>query len=69
MIMTLDNLAHRYGKLPSEIIANSSTFDLYVMDAAASYRDYQQRKAEGKVAVDYTVDELQDIMKRTKTNA
>jgi hypothetical protein len=66
MIMTLDNMAHRYGKLPSEILANASTIDLWVMDAAYSYRDYQQRKAEGKVAVDYTSDELQDIIRKVR---
>jgi hypothetical protein len=66
MIMTLDNLASRYGKLPSEVIASASTFDLYVMDAALSYRDYQQRKADGKVAQEYTTDELQDIIRKTR---
>jgi hypothetical protein len=64
--MTLDNMAHRYGKLPSEILASASTLDLWVMDAAYSYRDYQQRKAEGKVAVDYTTTELQEILAKAK---
>lgn len=67
MILSLDNLASRYGRLPSEVIAVGSTFDLYIMDAALSYRDYQQRKADGKVAVDYTVEELQEIMNRAKS--
>lgn len=66
MILTLDNLAQRYGKLPSEVLSSASTLDLYVMDAAVSYRDYQQRKADGKVAVDYTTDELQDIIRKTR---
>jgi hypothetical protein len=64
--MTLDNMAHRYGKLPSEILASASTLDIWVMDAAYSYRDYQQRKAEGKVAVDYTTTELQEILAKAK---
>jgi hypothetical protein len=65
MIMTLDNIAHRYGKLPSEVLATANTLDLYVMDAAYSYRDYQQRKADGKPQ-DFTTGELLDIMKRAK---
>jgi hypothetical protein len=66
MIMTLDNLAHRYGRLPSEVIASASTFDLYVMDAALSYRDHQQRKADGR-APELTTSELQDILRKTRT--
>jgi len=65
MIMTLDNIAHRYGRLPSEVLATASTLDLYVMDAAFSYRDYQQRRADGS-APELSTDELLDIMKRAK---
>lgn len=44
----------------------ASTFDLYVIDAALSYRDYVQRRAEGKLAVDYTSEELAAMMPKRK---
>jgi hypothetical protein len=48
MVLTLDNLAHRYKCLPSEAMAKGTTFDLYVLDVSAKWSKYQQDKAEGK---------------------
>ena len=48
MILTLDNLAHRYKCLPSEAMARGNTFDLYVLDVSAKWSRHQQDKAEGK---------------------
>ncbi len=66
MILTLDNLGERYGKLPSEVLAQGSTLDIYIMDAALTYRDYAQKKAEGKYAAQHTTDELQQIMAKAR---
>jgi hypothetical protein len=48
MVLTLDNLAHRYNCLPSEALERASTFDLYVLDTSARYSKYQQDLAEQK---------------------
>jgi hypothetical protein len=64
--MLIDTLAERYGKLPSQIIRDADTFDLFIMDAALSYRQYVQRKSEGKVAEDYTVEELQAMIQKVR---
>jgi hypothetical protein len=58
----LDSLAHRYGCLPSEVIARANTLDLFVIDAAISYDNYQQRLQSGKLADEYTTTELQSMM-------
>ena len=42
--MILDSLGERYGKLPSEVLAQSTSFDLWVYDVAVSYRNYQTEK-------------------------
>jgi hypothetical protein len=34
----LDTMSERYGKLPSEVIKNASTFDLFICNTAMSYR-------------------------------
>jgi hypothetical protein len=66
MILTLDNLGERYGRLPSEVLAQGSTLDLYIMDAALTYRDYQQKKADGKYTDVHTTNELQAILDKAR---
>ena len=48
MLITLDNLAHRYQCLPSEALSRATTFDLYVLDVSTKWVRYQQEKAEGR---------------------
>lgn len=52
MLLTLDNLAHRYNLLPSEALSRASTFDLRVMDIRTHYdrKQYEEDQArrEGK---------------------
>lgn len=48
MIVAVDAMAKRYGKLPSEILASASTLDLVVLDAALTYENYLQEKEKNK---------------------
>lgn len=66
LILSLDTMAERYKILPSELMVRATTFDLYIMDAALSYHDYKRKLSEGKVAEQYTVDELQSMMSKVK---
>ena len=66
MILTLDTLGERYGRLPSEVLAQGSTLDLYIMDAALTYRDYQQKKADGKYTETHTDSDLQAILDKAR---
>ena len=54
MILTLDNLAYRYHCLPSEALARSTTFDLYVLDISSKWNKHRQDVADGK-APDHTI--------------
>lgn len=45
MLLTLDNLAHRYQLLPSEALERASTFDLYVLDLSTRWVKYQQEQS------------------------
>lgn len=67
-MLMLDSLAHRYGCLPSEVIARATTLDLFVIDAAISYDNYQQRLQSGKLAEEYSTTELQSMMKDFRGN-
>jgi hypothetical protein len=48
MLLTLDNLANRYNCLPSQALANGTTFDLHVLDVSAKWSKRQNDIAEGK---------------------
>lgn len=71
MLVTLDNMAHRYHCLPSEALARATTFDLKVLDTGAKYSKYRHDKDNGiktpsRPIKDYTVDELGAILKQVK---
>lgn len=70
MMLTLDNLAHRYNCLPSEALGRASTLDIYVLDLSARYSKYQQDLAEGgkPQTRNYTQQELQQMMDRVRNN-
>jgi len=44
MILSLDNLAHRYHCLPSEALSRATTFDLYVLDVSTRWQIHQQEQ-------------------------
>ena len=68
MILTLDNLAARYHCLPSEALARSTTFDLYVLDVGARWNNYQHEKANGKSSTkkEPTQEEMLAMIQRVK---
>jgi len=65
-IMQIDTIGKRYGMLPSQVIREADTFDLYIMDAAMSFENYHHKKANSKNGLapvpDYTNEELLNIM-------
>jgi hypothetical protein len=50
MILTIHNLAENYKCLPSQVLANASTFDLYVLDVHTKWLKYQHQKLENERA-------------------
>jgi hypothetical protein len=67
--MQIDGLAKRYGKLPSEILREANTFDLYIIDAALTYEQYHHKKAmnKGQEPIDHiTTDDLVKIHQQNK---
>lgn len=68
MILSLDNLAHRYGILPSEAMQRGSTFDLYVLDVSSRYVKYQQDLAKGRVQAPQTLsqDQMAEMLLKAK---
>ncbi len=70
-IMQIDGLGKRYGLLPSEVLRKADTFDLYVIDAALTYENYQHKKAmnKGQVPAEmYSTDQLVEMFNKGKEN-
>tara|TARA_R110000822_G_scaffold19811_9_gene64368 strand:- start:206 stop:418 length:213 start_codon:yes stop_codon:yes gene_type:complete len=63
-IMQIDGIGKRYGLLPSQVIKDADTFDLYIMDAAMSFENYHKKKqSTGKAPIpEYTQTELLELM-------
>lgn len=66
----LDTMASRYHVLPSEIMQKADTLDVYVMDVALSWQEYQQSLAEkntaNKQAPHVPINKLQDMLAAVK---
>jgi hypothetical protein len=41
-------MGERYGQLPSQLMREATTFDLFVFDASVGYRNLQDRRARGE---------------------
>lgn len=74
MVLTVDNLAHRYKLLPSEVLARADTFDLHVMDVATRYLKVQRQKYENErlnpqapPTPILSVKEMKDMIARTRS--
>lgn len=68
-ILQVDGIAKRYGMLPSKVISEADTFDLYIMDIALTFEQYHHKKAmnNGKDPLpDYTDNELLNMVQKIK---
>lgn len=67
--MQIDTLGKRYGLLPSEVLMRADTFDLYIMDAALTFEQYHNKKANNKGIApppDMTPQELLELKRKNK---
>lgn len=69
MLVTLDRLASRYHKLPTEVLKTASTFDLYVMDIGIRYTAIAEQKKNGtyvKPTPELSQEEMLEIIARNR---
>lgn len=70
LVLTIDNLGKRYGLLPSRVLCESSTFDLYIMDMAMTYENYinQKSRNDGLEPPDvYDTQQLSELLHNVRT--
>jgi hypothetical protein len=70
MVLALDSISKRYGMLPSQAINEATTFDLFILDAAMSYENLVNARANGKqdVASQFDTKDLVEAVKKVRTN-
>jgi len=67
MVLTIHNLAKEYSLLPSQALANATTFDLYVLDVHTRWLKYQQAQNEGQPQTPkLSVDQMKAMIDRVK---
>ena len=66
MIVMLDQMAQRYGMLPSDIMIKASTFDMVVMDVSVSVEAYFKQKDQPGYVPPVSEEELLKIRERAQ---
>jgi hypothetical protein len=67
MLITLDKMAVRYNQLPSDLLSNATTFDLYVMDIGVRYEIVSEQKRNGtyvKPLPELSQQEMMDLIRK-----
>lgn len=65
----IDGIAHRYGLLPSEVLARATTQDVYVFDTYGSYKQYLSDKEKNKGVAPSSAELAQQVEEWKKSNA
>lgn len=69
-MLSLDFIAKRYGKLPSEVIESGSSIDLQIANLAIEYESYLTKKAQnskdGVITPDLSQEEMQAMLDRVR---
>jgi hypothetical protein len=66
MMLSLDNLAHRYGILPTEALMRGSTLDLRVLDVSARWQQHQQKGDTLPRATTYSESQMLTMLNSAK---
>jgi hypothetical protein len=65
----LDQLAHRYGLLPSQVLKHGDSLDITVMDVSFTYKKYLEQKQDRDSSMDtslFNQEQLQAAVDRAK---
>jgi hypothetical protein len=69
-MLSLDFVAKRYGKLPSEVVESGSSIDLQIANLAIAYENYLTKKHKDKEAgiikPDLTQEEMTEMLERVR---
>lgn len=63
-------MGERYSQLPSTILEQATTMDIFIFDIATKYKNLAQRRAENpnyKPVPNYSQDQLQNMIDRVRS--
>jgi hypothetical protein len=66
MMLSLDNLAHRYSVLPTEALMRGTTLDLRVLDVSARWQQHQQKGDTLPRATTYSESQMLTMLNSAK---
>jgi len=66
MMLSLDNLAHRYSVLPTEALMRGTTLDLRVLDVSARWQQHQQRGDALPKATTFSENQMLTMLNKAK---
>lgn len=65
--LTLDFVATRYGKLPSEVLKSGDTADVQCAELAVQYENFKRNEEkDGKTAHNHSQEDLLNMVKEVK---
>lgn len=65
----MDQLGHRYGQLPSQVLRNGDSFDITVIDVALTYKAFVEQKHNKDASMDnklFDENALKEVAERAK---
>lgn len=69
-MISVGRMAEKYNMLPSQVAQQATTYDLMITDVLATYDNYQQQKASGKLpdanAYGLSVDEMKKMVEQSR---
>ena len=66
----MDQLGHRYGQLPSQVLRNGDSFDITVIDVALTYKQFVEQKHNKDASMDnklFDEQALKEVAERAKS--
>jgi hypothetical protein len=67
-MISIGHIAKTYGILPSQVVAQATTFDIMITDVYSTWESHQIDRAAGRgpSLKDYSQEQLKEIMERSK---
>ena len=69
-MLLLDQLAHRYGMLPSQVLKTGDSLDITVLDVALTYKQFLEQKNNKDNSFDnklFDEEQLKAVAERAKS--
>lgn len=60
-LMLVDNMAEKYGMLPTEVLSTSTTLDIQIHQIVEKHKDSERRRQAGEPVTAHVPDNLEEL--------